>query len=287
MRDPDPNGGGGGGNPNPAPAPITAEAINSLQGDAFRNVLPEDVRGQGWVKDVNTFGDFVKKAAGAQALIGQRATPDEKATPEQWDAWFKQIGRPEKPEGYGLPEIQGIDMAKLKDTPEIKMLQTAMHKAGANPYMAKIAMAEILRSVTAAEKAEAAEAEKAHNTLMDKTFGKDRATIVENGKKYLATVLTPELNAMVGTLPDQALAVVMAMTDAVAKKFGQEDNFRGGQGAGGGSGGETMETLKGQMREIMAQKEYQDPFVNRNKHLELQQKMQGIRDKMQKLSVGA
>jgi hypothetical protein len=153
--------------------------------------------------------------------------------------------------------------------------------------MGKTAMTELIKHIYTSEQAEAKQAEIAHNAFMDKTFGKDRQAIVENGKKYLATVLTPEQNQLLAGMTDQQLGVVLAMTDSVAKKFGQEDSFRGGQGAGGGGGSETQEVLTAQMREIMAQKEYADPFLNKNKHLELNQKMQLIRDKMVKLSVKA
>lgn len=272
--------------PAPAATPtITFEALSALQDDAFRNVLPEEIRGQGWMKDVNTFGDFVKKSAGAQALIGQRAVPLETDPPEKWNAWYAQIGRPEKPEAYGIPKIDGVPDEYIKNTAEVGVLHKVLHAGGANPVQAKAIMSQLIKHIYTAEQTEAAEAEKAHNAFMDKTFGKDRQTIIDNGKKYLATVLTPELNAVFAGMTDQQMAVTLALTDAVARKFGQEDSFRGGQGAGGGGGAETMETLTAQMREIMGQKEYQDPFLNRNKHLELNQKMQSIRDKMQKLSV--
>jgi hypothetical protein len=288
MREGEGDGGGG--------TAITAEAINGLQGDAFRNVLPEDVRGAGWMKDVNSFGDFVKKASGAQSLIGQRAVPQETDAPERWDAWFTQIGRPEKPDGYTLPtKIEGVPEEFLKDAAEAKVLQTLAHQAGHNPVQARRFTEGLIKHSYAAEQAETkaaeaakaeatAKAEAAHNALMDATFGKDRQAITENGKKYLVSVLPPQVAAMVDTMTDQQLAVVLAATDSVAKKFGQEDSFRGGKGGNGGGAVETREGLTAQMREIMAQKEYQDQFLNKNKHAELVTKMEGIREKLRKLS---
>lgn len=272
----------------PAGTPtITSETLNSLQGDAFWNVLPEDIRGQGWTKDINNFGDYHKKMAGAQALIGQRAVPLETDGPEKWNAWYAQIGRPEKPEMYGVPKIEGIPEEYIKNTAEVGVLHKILHAGGANTVQAKTIMSELIKHIYTSEQAEAQAAEKAHNELMDKTFGKDRQAIMDNGKKYLATVLTPELNAEFAKMTDQQMAVVLAMADATARKFGQEDSFRGIKGGAGGSGTETMDTLKAQMREIMGQKEYQDPFLNKNKHAELNARMQEIRTKMQKLSVSA
>jgi hypothetical protein len=185
---------------------------------------------------------------------------------------------------YGIPKIEGVPDEYIAKTAEVGVLHKVLHAGGANPVQAKAIMSQLIKHIYTAEQAEAAEAEKAHTALMDKTFGKDRQAIMDNGKKYLATVLTPELNAEFAKMSDQQMAVVMAMTDAVAKKFGQEDSFRGGQGAGAGAGAVTMESLTAQMRDVMAQKEYQDPFLNRNKHAELNQKMETIRAQMRKIS---
>jgi hypothetical protein len=292
MRDPDPSGAQGGN----GTATITPEQINGLQGDAFRNVLPESVRTQTWVKDVNSFGDFVKKAEGAQALIGQRAVPLETDPAEKWNAWFAQIGRPEKPEGYLAPEkIEGVPDDYVKGAVETGVLKQIFHAAGLNGVMAKNAMSLLIKHAYTAEQAETTAAEKAkaeatakaeaeHNAFMDKTFGKDRGAITENGKKYLATVLTPELAALIPNMTDKELGVVLAITNSVAKKFGQEDSFRGMPGSGSGSGAaDTVESLSAQMREVMGQKEYQDPFLNRNKHAELLAKMQTIRERLKRL----
>lgn len=235
------------------------------------------------MKDINTFGDFVKKSAGAQSLLGQRAVPADDAKPEQWNAWFEQIGRPAKPEEYGVPEVPGVPKEYIDKVAEVGTLQKILHASGANKMMAKTAMANIIKATYESEQAETKAAEAAHEKLMNDTFGQDRQAIMENGKKYLAAVLPANVAPLLSGLSDQQLAVVLAMTDSVAKKFGQEDQFRGGQGAGGGAGGETMEKLTAQMRDIMAQKEYQDPLMNKNKYAELSAKMEEIRGKMRKL----
>lgn len=283
MRDPNPTdaqGGAGAG-----ATTVTPEVINGLQGDAFRNVLPEDIRGAGWMKDVNTFGDFVKKAAGAQSLLGQRAVPADDAPPEQWNSWFEQIGRPKEAKEYGVPEVQGVPKEYIEKVAEVGTLQKVLHAAGVNTRMARTAMAALIKQTYDAEQAESKAAEAAHEKLMNDTFGKDRQAITESGKKYLAAVLPPTVAPLLSNLSDQQLAVVLAMTDAMAKKFGQEDQFRGGGGGGGGVGEETMEKLSAQMREIMAQKEYQDPLLNKTKFAELSSKMEEIRGKMRKLQV--
>jgi hypothetical protein len=280
LRDPNPDGSGGGGG-----ATITAEAINGLQGDAFRNILPEDVRGAGWLKDVNTFGDFVKKSANAQTLIGQRAVPEDNAPPEQWNAWFQQIGRPADPKEYGVPEVPGVPKEYIQGAVETGVLAKILHAAGANKMMARTAMTNIIKETYAAEQKEKAAGEAAHEKFMNETFGKDRQAITENGKKYLSTVLPATMVPILNGLSDKELGVVLAMTNEMAKKFGQEDTFRGGKGGDGGGTTDTMETLTAQMRTIMSQKEYQDPLINKTKFMELQKNMEEIRVKMRKLSV--
>lgn len=290
LRDPGTGAGGSGGGGAGAgagsgagAATITPEAINGLQGDAFRALLPEDVRGAGWLKDVNTFGDFVKKSAGAQSLLGQRAVPDANATPEQWDAWFAQVNAPSKPDAYAMPDkIDGIPDEYVKNAQEAKVLHAAMAAGRILPAQAKAFTTALLKQTYAAEQAEQKADEEAFDKLMNGLFGQNRGAIQENGKKYIASVVPAEIQGQFGKLSNEAWAVLIAATDAIAKKFGQEDNFRGGQAAGSG-GAETEDQLKGQMRDIMAQKEYQDPLMNKTKHAELMQKMEVIRGKLAKI----
>lgn len=57
------------------------------------------------------------------------AVPGENATPEEWDAFFSKIGRPEKPEGYELKAPEGIPEGVWSDA-EAKEFASMAHKLG-------------------------------------------------------------------------------------------------------------------------------------------------------------
>jgi hypothetical protein len=273
----------GGGTP---PA-ITFDAVNALQGDAFRGLLPEDVRGQGYMKDINTFGDFVKKFDGAQKLIGSREVPDAATgTPEQWAAFFKKAGQPDSPDGYQIPEVQGVPKEYLEKASELKDLKNMMHAAGLNSVQAKAFVNMFVKTIYDAEQKEAKDADLAYQNFINTTFGKDKDAILANGKAVLAAHAPESVKAFINDLDDKSLGIVLALADGIAKKFGGEDTFRGGQGAGGGAPLMTAATIQSEMTKIMAQKEYRDPFLNKPKHEELKGQMEKLRTKLRELSGG-
>jgi hypothetical protein len=278
QYDPDPNGNGGGngGTPPAGGAPAATIDLGKLEGDAFRNALPEDFRGKPYLKDVNTFGDFLKKFDGAQTLIGQRQVPDDKATPEQWNEFYNKTGRPEKPEGYqikadGLP----ADMQAMVKHPGFL---GALWKSGISQRSAQAFLPELFSIVDAAEKAEQQQKDAAYAKLMDTSFGKDKDVIQSKAKEFLAAHLPDNMKGLLEGMDEKSFTVLTAMTDALAKKFVSEDGFRGG--AGGGSGLNTADQIVSRMKVIMADKAYGDPFGDKTKRAALQAEMEELRKKL-------
>ena len=72
--------------------------------------------------DFKTPADLAKSWVNAQKLIGKEKIPlpGEKATKEDWDVVFSRLGRPEKPEGYTLPEIEVPDDFPLPAEEDVK-----------------------------------------------------------------------------------------------------------------------------------------------------------------------
>lgn len=267
----------------PAPA-FDPTVLNTLQGDSFKSIFPEEFRAKPYLKDVNTFGDFLKKFDGAQTLIGQRSAPADTATPEEWNNFFTKLGRPEKPEGYQIPEIQGVPKEFVDKASEIGILKQIMHQAGMNPYQAKVFASGFLKNIYDAELAEKKVEETKFSEFMDKTFGQNKVAIFDNGKKYLNGVLPENIKPLIEGLDEKSLAVVLAATEGIVKKHVSEDGFRGVGSAPTGQAPRTKETIAGDMRNILAQKEYSDPFLNKTKHGELKQQMERLREELRKMS---
>jgi hypothetical protein len=74
----------------------------------FLATLPEDIRGDTSLKDIRDLAGLAKGYVNAQRMVGydKVAIPGEKATPDEFNAFYTKLGRPEKPEGYKLPEVK-------------------------------------------------------------------------------------------------------------------------------------------------------------------------------------
>jgi hypothetical protein len=259
--------------------------INTLQGDKFHAILPEEIRTKPYMKDINSFSDFAKKFDGAQTLIGQRMTPGDDATPEQWNEWFNKAGRPEKPESYVIPEIDGVPKEYIEQASEKGVMKQLFHSAGLNTQQAKILSANFLKTIYTSEQQSKVAADASFEKTMETAFGKDRAAVLENGKKVLAAYVPDSVKPLLAGLDDKAWAVMLAATDGIMKKHVSEDGFRGAGGTGsGGTGPDTKESITAQMRTIMAQPEYGSPHLNRTKNAELNTQMETLREKLRKIS---
>lgn len=269
---------------------ITVEALGAVQGDAFRALLPAEIQSKPYIKEINTFGDLVKKFDGAQSLLGQRNVPELTAPDDQWEAFHSKT-RPEKSDAYQVPQIEGVPPEFVKKAAESKMFRELLHKAGASPYQAKVLLSGFLSEVYKAQVGidqESARATAAKDAAFEKMagelFGGQKDVILANGKKFLAANIPDNVKPFLDSLDDKSLAIVLAATDGMAKKYTGEDPFRGG--GGGGGGGETKDQLIGQMQAIMKDPAYADPLKDRVKNTELNQKMEVIRGKLKKLQGG-
>lgn len=287
---PDPNAGAG-GNPGAgagaAPVAITAEALGAVQGDAFRALLPADIQSKPYAKEINTFGDLIKKFDGAQGLLGQRAVPDPNDPPEKW-VEFHGKHAPKTIEEYKLADaIEGVPPEYLtKATGLTNMVKSILFAAKASPYQARLAHTELMKVLYKAESGIKKQGDDAFIKLSGDLFGEQRDAVIANGKKFLAAYLPDNIKPLLEGMDEKQLTVVLAATDNLAKKFTGEDPFRGGGNGPGGSGGETKDQLIAQMQAIMKDPAYSDPFKDKPKHSDLNQKMEVIRGKLKKLQAG-
>lgn len=276
------------GTPPAAGAPPAGDKgfdINSIQGEKFHALVPDDIRSKPYMKDINSFGDFVKKFDGAQTLIGQRMTPADDATPEVWNEWFAKAGRPEKADAYVIPEIEGVPKEYVDKAAEKGVMKQLFHSAGLNTQQAKLLSSNFLRTVYQSEVQSKKDADISFEKVMETSFGKDRTAILENGKKMLSAYVPDNVKPLLSGLDDKSWAVILAATDGIIKKHVSEDGFRGmGGGGGSGSGSDTKESIAAQMRAIMAAPEYGNAHLNRTKNTELVTKMEQLRERLRKIS---
>lgn len=107
----------------------------------WRSALPDDQKEHEFVKTFTKPGDFVKSAleikADRDALKGKFDgaifKPDDQATLEQREAYYRAIGKPEKATEYEFPKTEGVE----HDPKMIEWAQSTFHAANLTKDQAK------------------------------------------------------------------------------------------------------------------------------------------------------
>ena len=186
--DPDPAGGGGTttvqvDNKTDAAPAYTPPDIKMSE------AIPPEFRDKPFFKD-KTFVDVIKEHANLQTLLGQRpqGIPKEDANDEEWGKFLSAI-KPKSADEYALPETD-FSKAKGRSDEYVKSAKEILFNAGVPKRQAAaiisgfesfLAKAGDGQAAAAAQKAEAQAAE--FEGLLDKTFGKDKAVVLERTKK--------------------------------------------------------------------------------------------------------
>jgi hypothetical protein len=89
------------------PAALSFDKIITQDGglaENWQSVLPEALREEKSLKNIKTLEHFAKNYVNAQKAVGSDKIPliNEKSTPEERDAFFNRLGRPEKSDGYKI-----------------------------------------------------------------------------------------------------------------------------------------------------------------------------------------
>ena len=273
------DGGDGNGGGNTAPS-FDPSVLNTLEGDKFLSIFPEEIRTKGYMKDVKNFDSFVKKFDGAQSLLGEREVPTDQDPPEKWNKFFDKIGRPKTHTEYKFDKFEGLPeeyTGILKSEGILK----GLWEAGLSNKMANNVMKNLMYTIHAAEQAESVKADEQYNKLMDETFGQDRKIIETNAKALLAANIDPKLKPYFEDMDEKSLAIIISAVNGIVNKYAGQDAFRKGT-PGASDSGQSKDALVSRMREIMSKKEYSDPFINKNEHTSLKNEMETIREKLKK-----
>lgn len=174
------DGGQGGGNSGAGTGAGTGadgKSAGSGGGSAsWRDSLPEDIRGNAAISQIQDIPSLAKSYIHAQGLVGKKGVmvPGEKSTDEEWQNFFKAAGRPEM-DKYDIkaPEGKQLNQEFLS-----KFKETA-HKAGLLPRQLQSLFdwysgmeEESMKSMSSAEKA--AESESIVNLKKEWGDGYDR-----------------------------------------------------------------------------------------------------------------
>jgi hypothetical protein len=119
--------------------------------------------------------------------------------------------------------------------------------------------------------------DKAFADYNTKLFGEHKDAVVASAQKVLREAVPAEAHAAFDQLDGKSMSLLVAITNNLYKKYGKEDEFRGGAGAGAGTQ-ETFEELSNQQRELMKSPAFSDPWHAEHEGVKAKNKI--ILDKM-------
>lgn len=138
--------------------------------------------------------------------------PGKDATPEEWSAFYAQIGRPETPDGYELPVPEGDDGAFAKQ------MAPVLHKHGVTAEQAK-GLAADWNAMVAAQVAEMDAADAAHAAAMNSKNTAEAAALKnEWGQAHEANMHFAKLAVQQFMPADKAGDVIAAIESKLGYK---------------------------------------------------------------------
>ena len=223
----------------------------------------------------------LQKAMGMKGTHPERflLLPKEDAPPEAWNEVFTRLGRPEKPEDYGLPVPDG--QPKEFAGVASKWFHELGIPKGAAIKLAERWNAHILEQSTAAQAA----TQTAHTTEMT-------ALKTEWAADYDAnTILVDKAAEAFGMTQDQLQGLKQAMGPAKAMKFlhtigsklGVEGSFVDGQGNAGG-GAMSQAQAKAEIQRLMSDRTFIDLWNGKGGDLRARQEARQRLAQLQQLA---
>lgn len=238
--------------PAAAPAPVDIKAL-----------IPADYRDREYLKDVDTVDKLFKKLDGAQKLIGQRPAgiPQENAPQEEWDKFYKTLGRPEKSEEYDLKTSEELAKVMGVDEKLAAGVKDLFYKAGLNKKQAE-AIQKGYEALLLATHKEALAQRKAQDEsfgkLAETTFGKDADKILATSRALLEAHAPDAVKPHLDKLSNEHLIILAGVLDSIQKKYIKEDELPAGGMSSAGAG--TEADIRKQARELMSTPAYRDQF---------------------------
>ncbi len=179
------------------------------------------------------------------------AIPGENSTPEEWDAFFAKIGRPEKPDGYELKAPDGLPEGVWSED-EVKEFSTMAHKLGLSKKAANALVSWQAERIGKAVQGQqqALEATKAEAVAaLQKEWGGNYQANLELAKKAAITFGGEEM-LQHPLANDPAFIKAMAKAGAAIS----EGKLAGGRQSGGAP--MSVEDFKGEIGRIRGDKEH-------------------------------
>lgn len=222
----------------------------------FSTFIPENYRGKPYLNGIDSTEKLFTAFDNAQKLIGQRPAgiPQENAAPEEWDKFYKAMGRPEKADAY---EFEKVGTQERDAAFDLKVKEM-FFKAGISAKQAKEIqtsfdnlMAEQLQN----NKNQAEQLDRDFDKLALETFGERKDAAISGARELLNQFIPEKMKGHISQLSNENLIVMASVLDGVRSKYINEDGA-----PGVGKGGHSGEDMRQKARELMASEAYLNPL---------------------------
>ncbi len=249
------------------------DGTHENEGGGF--AVPNEYSNEGWAKDLKSYPEVWTKLAGSEKLIGQKVEGKidllkEDSKPEEVNAFYKTLGRPDEAKSYAFNrEGQPEEMKNYQSDEADNVVKEIFHKYGLTNKQAtgiqkdyeKMLEAQLLEQIETQKKSDLS-----FDEAVAKTFGNDKDAVLASSKALLEKFTPEGYGDHIKTLDNDSLIVMAGVLNNIKNTYISEDAFNTLKG-GGGSGGNSEAELRARAKELMASKEWTDPFNPRNKEV--------------------
>jgi len=233
---------------------------SSVAEKAYTSIIPEGYRDKPYLKDVKDIKGLFGKLNSSQELIGKKqfGVPEDNASKEIWDSYYKTAGRPDKAEGYEFNDSTLPEGLK-RDDKTVKAVKDLFHSAGVSSRTAKVIQEGYDKILIEAhgDRIKANEQQDVNfDNLASETFGDQKDKVLAAGKKLLEIHAPEKFKALIDKLPNEQLILMAGVLNDISKKYIKEDEIDGS----GPKGDASLEDLRSEQKKIMASPAYQSSF---------------------------
>lgn len=251
---------GGASYPGHTPPPAAGTPPTPPAVPEFATLIPAEYKDKPWVKDTKDLPTLFKRVDDLQSELGKRpsAIPQENAKPEEWTAFNKAFGVPEKPEDYKFSQVPD----GLESSPEFqKGVQDVLHKAGISARQFKLiepAWNSLMLEMAKNTQAGAQALDKDFDKLANTTFGERKDAALSRSKAMIDKFIPPGMKPHLAKLSNENLIIMAGVLDGIISKYVSEDDIPKGGGGGAGPAGE--EARREEARKLMQSDAYKNGF---------------------------
>ncbi len=219
--------------------------------------LPDAYKDKPWAKDFKSQEDVFKSLESAQALIGRPkfGVPNDKATPEERAAFFKELGVPDDAKGYGFKKPDNVPDDQW-DTKGEEKWAGLMKQHNVPAPVANALRDEMIKETLELH----ANTTKTLNDAMDKVFGDQKTAVGKEVGEYMKkaipdAALRAQIEKNVGSKETPAFALALGQVVQYFKKtYGLADTNSGD--GGDGTGGKSIKEMRAEATKMMSSEAY-------------------------------